>query len=283
MTPCELIRRTSARFRSVGIPDPENDGALLLASLSGGSPLSLRLDTDTVLDSSLLSCYEQLVQKRLTRFPLQYILGEAPFCGQVFSVDRRVLIPRPETELLCCWAREMLANSHRPRILDLCCGSGCIGLSLKAACPDAVVTLSDLSADALAVAAENGRRLGLEVELHQGDLLEGFPSSSFDLIVCNPPYIPSSDCEVLQPEVLFEPRMALDGGPDGLDFYRRLVMSAASVLVPGGALLMELGIHESAAVSALLSVSGYDHIEIRKDLAGIDRMILGMRPDGEKP
>ena len=278
MTPCELIRQTASCFRSAGIPDPENDSALLLASLSGGSPLSLRLDTDTILDPSLLSRYDQLVQKRLSRIPVQYILGEAPFCGRLFTVDARVLIPRPETELLCYWAQEILENNNQPGILDLCCGSGCVGLSLKAARPDAVVTLSDLSDDALAVSAVNSRRLGLEVALHQGDLLEGFPLSSFELIVCNPPYIPSADCDVLQPEVLFEPRMALDGGTDGMDFYRRLVISAASVLVPGGSLLMELGIHESEAVSALLSASGYHHIEIRKDLAGIDRMILGIRP-----
>lgn len=282
MTPCELIRQTALRFRSAGIPDPENDSALLLASLSGGSPLSLRLDTDTILEPSLLSRYEQIVQKRLTRLPLQYILGEVLFCGRLFTVDARVLIPRPETELLCFWAQDLLKDKNQPRILDLCCGSGCIGLSLKAARPDAVVTLSDLSADALDVAAMNSRRLALKAELNQGDLLEGFPPSSFELIICNPPYIPSADCEVLQPEVLFEPRIALDGGPDGLAFYRRLIISAASVLTPGGALLMELGIHESEAVSALLSASGYHHIEIRKDLAGIDRMILGIRPDGEK-
>ena len=282
MTPCELIRQTSIRFRSTGIPDPENDSALLLVSLSGGSPLSLRLDTDTILEPSLLSRYEQIVQKRLTRLPLQYILGEVLFCGNLFTVDARVLIPRPETELLCLWALDLLKDINQPRILDLCCGSGCIGLSLKAARPDAVVTLSDLSADALDVAAMNSRRLALKAELHQGDLLEGFRPSSFELIICNPPYIPSADCEDLQPEVLFEPRRALDGGTDGLDFYRRLMMSSASVLAPGGALLMELGIHESEAVSALLSASGYHHIEIRKDLAGIDRMILGIRPDGEK-
>ena len=282
MTPCELIRQTALRFRSAGIPDPENDSALLLASLSGGSPLSLRLDTDTILEPSLLSRYEQIVQKRLTRLPLQYILGEVLFCGNLFTVDARVLIPRPETELLCLWALDLLKDINQPRILDLCCGSGCIGLSLKAARPDAVVTLSDLSADALDVAAMNSRRLALKAELHQGDLLEGFRPSSFELIICNPPYIPSADCEDLQPEVLFEPRIALDGGTDGLDFYRRLMMSSASVLAPGGALLMDLGIHESEAVSALLSASGYHHIEIRKDLAGIDRMILGIQPDGEK-
>lgn len=282
MTPCELIRQTAARFRSAGIPDPENDSALLLSHLTGGVPLSLRLDTDTILDSSLLSSYEQLVQHRLDRVPLQYLVCEAPFCGRFFTVDPRVLIPRPETELLCYWAQEILESIPHPRILDLCCGSGCIGLSLKAMRPDAAVTLSDFSADALAVSAENRRRLALEAELHQGDLLEDFPPSCFDLIVCNPPYIPSPDCEVLQPEVLFEPRLALDGGKDGLDFYRRIITSAMSVLVPGGTLLLELGIHESEAVSALLLNSGYRHIQLRKDLAGIDRMILGIRPDGGK-
>ena len=282
MTPCQLIRHTAARFRSAGIPDPENDSALLLVSLCGGEPLSLRLDTDTILEESLLSRYDLLVRQRLQRIPLQYILGEAFFCGHRFTVDPRVLIPRPETELLCIWALDILKDYSDPSVLDLCCGSGCIGLSLKAASPEIRVTLSDISADALDVAAENMRRLSLAVELHQGDLLEGFLPGSFDLIVCNPPYIPTADCAILQEEVLFEPRNALDGGADGLDLYRRLIASAAGVLVPGGALMMELGIHEADAVSALLVASGYTGIRIRKDLNGIERMILAYQPDGGK-
>ena len=282
MTPCQLIRHTAARFRSAGIPDPENDSALLLVSLCGGEPLSLRLDTDTILEESLLSRYDLLVRQRLQRIPLQYILGEAFFCGHRFTVDPRVLIPRPETELLCIWALDILKDYSDPSVLDLCCGSGCIGLSLKAASPEIRVTLSDISADALDVAAENMRRLSLAVELHQGDLLEGFLPGSFDLIVCNPPYIPTADCAVLQEEVLFEPRNALDGGADGLDLYRRLIASAAGVLVPGGALMMELGIHETDPVSALLSASGYLGIQVRKDLNGIERMILAYQPDGGK-
>lgn len=280
MTPCELIRSTAVRFRSAGIPDPENDSALLLASLCGTAPLTLRLDMDTALKPALLSRYEFLVDQRLKRIPLQYILGESPFCGHLFKVDPRVLIPRPETELLCYWALEILKDQKAPRVLDLCCGSGCIGLSLKASSPDIQVTLSDISADALSVASENMRRLSLIVSLHQGDLLEGFPPVSFDLIVCNPPYIPAADCIGLQPEVLFEPRLALDGGVDGLDLYRRLIASAVTVLEPGGALLMELGIHESGPVSGLLSASGYTGIQVRKDLNGIERMILAFTPCG---
>ena len=282
MTPCKLIRQTAVRFRSAGIPDPENDSALLLASLCGEAPLPLRLDTDTVLETPLLLQYEQLVQQRLKRIPLQYILGKTFFCGHLFSVDPRVLIPRPETELLCLWALDVLKRYQSPRVLDLCCGSGCIGLSLKAAIPNAAVTLTDISDDALAVAAENMHCLSQDVFLHQGDLLEGFLPASFDLIVCNPPYIPAADCESLQPEVLFEPRLALDGGDDGLDYYRRLIASAVTVLVPGGALLMELGIHEANPVSDLLYTSGYTRVQIRKDLDGIERMILAFSPGGEK-
>ena len=282
MTPCQLIRHTAARFRSAGIPDPENDSALLLASLCGGEPLSLRLDTDTILEEPLLSRYELLTRQRLERIPLQYILGEAPFCGHLFMVDPRVLIPRPETELLCAWALDILKNYRDPRVLDLCCGSGCIGLSLKAASPEIRVTLSDISANALTVAAENVRRLSLKAELHQGDLLDGLLPGSFDLIVCNPPYIPTADCAALQEEVLFEPRNALDGGADGLDLYRRLIASAAGVLVPGGALMMELGIHQADSVSALLAASGYMGIQVRKDLNGIERMILAYQSGGGK-
>ena len=282
MTPRELIRQTAARLRNAGIPDPENDSALLLASLCGCAPLALRLDTDTILDPPLLSDYEQMVRRRLERVPLQYILGEAPFCGRMFLVDARVLIPRPETEMLCHWALEIMEGYREPRVLDLCCGSGCIGLSLKSSRPDITVTLSDLSADALEVAGKNRERLNLSAVLHRGDLLNGYAPSAFDLIVCNPPYIPTADCETLQPEVRFEPRTALDGGADGLDFYRRLIASAVTVLAPGGALMLELGIYEADPVAGLLRDSGYTGIERRKDFNGIERMILAFRPDGGK-
>ena len=278
MTPCDLLRRTAARFRSAGVPDPETDSALLLASLTGGAPLSLRLDTDTVLPPSLLARFESLVRQRLERIPLQYLVGEAPFCGRLFAVDARVLIPRPETELLCYRALELLEGVPHPRIMDLCCGSGCVGLSLKAALPGAFVTLSDLSEDALAVSAENSRRLSLEVDLRHGDLLEGFAPSSFDLIVCNPPYIPSADCESLQPEVLFEPRMALDGGADGLSFYRRITREAPAHLAEGGMLLAEIGAEQGEAVRELFAENGFSGIRVIRDLAGRDRVGTGIRP-----
>ena len=278
MTPRELIRNTSLRFHEAGIPDPVNDSALLLSHLCGKPPLELRLDSDTELNDTVVSAFMQLAGRRLDRIPLQYLTEEAPFCGRIFHVDRRVLIPRPETELLCEWALEVLSGLPAPRVLDLCTGSGCIGLTLKAERPDARVTLSDLSSDALAVAAENARAMNLDVAFHRGDLLNGFSPGSFCLIVCNPPYIPSAECEGLQPEVLAEPCLALDGGTDGLALYRRLIPASLPVLSGAGKLLLEVGSGESGAVENLLSGHGFQSVTVRRDYAGINRMILASKP-----
>ena len=278
MTPRELIRHTSDVLRAAGIPDPENDASLLLSHLMGRSPLELRLDSETVTDPDVVAAFCRLSEKRLSRTPLQYILGKAPFFRRMYTVDPRVLIPRPETEMLCEWALEAIKNVSSPRILDLCCGSGCIGLTLKAERPDAMVTLSDLSVDALNVSAENAANLSLDVLILQSDLLQNLHGFSFDLIISNPPYIPSAECESLQPEVRYEPILALDGGPDGCDIYRRIIQDAGSVLVSGGRLLMEMGINESHLLSALLSKHGFSSVEIRQDYSGIDRMILAILP-----
>ena len=278
MTCRELIRRAAERFSAAGIPDPVNDAALLLSHLTGRPPLSLRLDDESVPDPAVVRSFNALADKRLSRVPLQYLLGEAPFYGRMFKVDSRVLIPRPETELLCEWALSLLKDHPSPRILDLCCGSGCIGITLKKSLPAASVTLSDISPDALALSAENAAVLDADVVFCQSDLLESFSGSVFDLIISNPPYIPSAECLTLQQEVRQEPIRALDGGPDGLDIYRRIVREAFPCLVPGGHLLMELGAGEDQAVSSLLSAGGYCSTEIREDLAGIRRMILSAHP-----
>lgn len=278
MTPCALLRETARRFREAGIPDPETDGALLLSFLLGKPPLSLRLDTETELSPDMLDSFDTLVRRRLDREPLQYITGEAPFCGRMFFVDRRVLIPRPETEELCAWALKNLPASDSCRVLDLCCGSGCIGLTLAAERPHWDVVLADCSPDALEVAALNASRLDLSVSFHQGDLTEGLADNSFDCIVSNPPYIPSAECAALQPEVLREPSLALDGGTDGLDFYRRIADEAAKVLKPEGLLMLELGFGEAEPVSALLAAGGFTEIAVRNDFSGIPRMFSARSP-----
>ena len=278
MNPRSLLLDTAARFRAAGIPDPETDSALLLSFLTGQAPLSLRLDSDTELSAEILESFSEMAERRLAREPLQYITGEAPFFGRVFQVDSRVLIPRPETEELCAWALETLPVSDSCRVLDLCCGSGCIGLTLAAERPSLQVTLSDCSRDALDVAAANAARYSLQVSLRCGDLAEGLPPASFDCVVSNPPYIPSAECGVLQPEVLREPSLALDGGADGMDFYRRISDECVRILRPDGILLLELGYGESDAVSFLLAAAGFTGITVRKDFSGIARMMLAVSP-----
>ncbi len=277
MTPRALLLASIRRLRDAGVPNPETDAALLLSGLTGRDPLALRTDMDSELSPSLVSAYEDLLGRREKREPLQYIQGCVSFCGLNFHTDNRALIPRPETALLVYWALEVLSSgalAPSPRILDLCCGSGCIGLSLKKLFPSSGVTLSDLSFPALDLARSNAMSLGVEASFLQGDLLAPAAGQTFDLIISNPPYIPSRECPGLQCEVLFEPVSALDGGADGLDFYRRLAVEIPSFLRDGGCLMLEAGIHEAGVIKDLLLSGGALNVEIRRDLNNVDRMLL---------
>ena len=164
------------------------------------------------------------------------------------------------------------------RVLDLCCGSGCIGIELSLAFPNASVTCADLSPDALKVAARNASDLGATICLAQGNLFEAVPNQTFDLIVSNPPYIPSEECDIIQPEVSFEPRMALDGGNDGLDFYRTIIAHAFDRLSPGGMIAFEVGDSEAESVASLLRTASFESILIRNDFSGIPRMVAARKP-----
>ena len=282
MTPRELLRSTSEDFSRCGVPDPLNDASWILSHICGRSPLSLRLDDRTELDSSVLIAFRAMAARRARREPLQYILGETPFCGLSFLTDPRVLIPRPETELLCEWASELLSGTGCASVLDLCCGSGCIGIALKHMVPSASVTLSDLSKEALALAAENASRLCADVRLVCGDLFDPLPGELFSMIVTNPPYIRTDECASLQKEIRFEPLSALCGGQDGLDFYRRICREAPGHLHPRGTLLMELGDGEAHAVHQMMESAGFTGIEIRRDLNHLERMISGICPEGRQ-
>lgn len=278
-TPRQLIRDAAARLEAAGVPDPENDAALLLSSVCRRPFLELRLDQETDLDFSDVVRFESLLYRRISREPLQYILGETSFCGLSFRTDYRALIPRPETELLCGWASEILEGRPSGRVLDLCCGTGCIGLVLKKRFPAFSVTLADLSAQALSLAMENAECLECDVKFVSSDLFSRL-SGRYDLICSNPPYIPSADCLSLQKEVQQEPVIALDGGEDGLDFYRIIAAEAPAHLVPGGWLLLELGYGEADGVVQLLSSAGFEEIQVRKDDRMIDRMVCARCPDG---
>lgn len=271
MNPRALLKATASAFRDAGIPDPEVDAALLLSHVTGQPPLSLRLDMTTVLPDGVLTRFDVLVSRRLTRQPLQYLLHTQPFLGRDFYVDERVLIPRPETELLAERAIAALREHPHPIALDLCCGSGALAVSMSLEVPDAQVHAADLSPDALAVTAKNAELLGASVTLHQGDLFAAVPEPAFDVIVSNPPYIPSADCLTLQEEVRREPMMALDGGTDGLNFYRRIASDAPKFLRPGGVLLLEVGFDQAEAVMALLA--DFADVRAHEDYQHIPRMI----------
>ena len=271
MNPRALLKATASAFRNAGIPDPEVDAALLLSHVTGQQPLSLRLDMTTVLSDDVLTRFDALVSRRLTRQPLQYLLHTQPFLGRDFYVDERVLIPRPETELLAERAIAALRANPHPVALDLCCGSGALAVSMALEMPGAQVHAADLSPDALAVTAKNAELLGASVTLHQGDLFAAVPEIAFDVIVSNPSYIPSADCLTLQEEVRREPMMALDGGADGLDFYRQIARSAPHFLRPGGVLLLEVGFDQAEAVMALLA--DFADVQAYEDYQHIPRMI----------
>lgn len=214
-----------------------------------------------------------LLFSRAQRKPLQYLLGNQDFYGFSLAVDERVLIPRQETEELCQWALSLLKTLPSPQILDLCTGSGAIAVTLKRLCPSAQVSASDLSLPALSLAKENARANAADIRFFQGDLWAPLSGLRFDLIVSNPPYIPSAECGCLQAEVLCEPRMALDGGPDGLSFYRRIASDAAAHLLPGGWLLLEVGQGEAADVARMLTAAGLADASIRNDMYGVARMV----------
>ncbi len=232
---------------------------------------------DTVPDEALARL-RGLVDDRRRGRPIAQLCGAREFYGRDFSVDERVLIPRPETELLIDLALALPLPSDA-RVCDVGAGSGCIALTLAAERPDWRLVAVDRSEDALAVAADNRDQLGLEhVELFAGDLLEPVAEGHFDLVVSNPPYIARLDPHLQRGDLRFEPRSALAAGADGLDVIRRLVPAALERLVPGGWLLIEHGHDQASAVRDLLERSGFDRVESRRDLAGIERVGAGMRP-----
>lgn len=274
MTPRELIRLMAAELADAGVPDSEVDASLLLSHITGQNPMNLRLDSWSQVSLDDEVAFRALCEKRKTRTPLQYLTGMQSFLGRDFHVDERVLIPRPETELLAERAIAALRMRPAPIALDMCCGSGCLAISMALGNPRAQVHAADLSEGALAVTALNAERLHAQVTLHQGDLFSSIPEGTqFDVIVSNPPYIPAADCLALQEEVRREPIMALDGGADGYAFYRRIAKDAPRFLKEGGVLLMEVGFDQAQGVMALCREAGFRTVLAHEDYQHIERMV----------
>ncbi len=276
ITTGQAIRLGAEQLREV--PDPQVDAIALLEKVTGKTPLELRLHPQDTLTAEQEERFRSLLLLRSRREPLQYLLGTQCFYGLEFAVDQRVLIPRPETETLCELALRELGHIPRPRVLDLCTGSGAIAVTLKKHCPQAEVTACDISEEALAVAKQNAILNDVDVRFLQGDLLAPVAGEQYDLLACNPPYIKSAECETLQPEVTREPRLALDGGVDGLAFYRRLATDAPTYLADSGWMIAEVGDRQAEQVAALLSdIKQFCTVNIHLDLFGIKRFVSARR------
>lgn len=308
LTPRAAVALVQQRLAAAGCPDADFDARELFRLVTGRDP---RL-SERVLTEEQAARLETLCQRRESREPLQYLCGRWPFLDFELAVGPGVLCPRADTEVVAEAAAQTLAGCAAPKVLDLCAGTGCLGLGIKRLCPTASVTCVEKSPEALHYLVCNVRTalrslpqgstedvleedepslgsglLGIAAlppaaQAVEGDLFDywrGLPEGGLDLIVSNPPYLTASEMEDLQPEVAKEPVMALAAGEDGLDFYRALARHYQTPLRPGGTLALEIGWQQREAVCALLQAEGWTQIRCIQDLGGNDRCILAQRPE----
>jgi len=273
-----LLAWTIDFLKSKGNGEAKLDAELLLAHVLGCKRIDLFVRYDELPTDAERTKFRELIQRRVAGWPVAYLLGSREFYMLTFEVNPAVLIPRSDTETLVAEAVERLKPLAAPQVLDLGTGSGCIALAVAHRAKGARVTATDVSPDALAVAQKNAEKLGVaaRVEFHQGDLFAAVPAgSTFDLIASNPPYIAHGEFAALDADVRdHEPRLALDGGPDGLAFYRRIASAAGAFLKPGGSLLLEVGYTQDASVRALLAERAEFEVgPTRKDGSGHPRVV----------
>ncbi len=287
MTVLEAIQRSTEFLSKKGVESPRLQTELLLAHVLSLPRMQLYLNFERALSSPETDRLRDLVKRRGQREPLQHLVGSVSFCGFEIPVSPHVFIPRPETELLAERAWSILNDLARtgvtqPRALDLCTGSGCLAIALAAKCPAAEVWATDISPQALEVARANAAaaRVPDRIRFFEGDGLLALSGTDprFDLIVSNPPYIPSGDIAALEPEVRdHEPRLALDGGPDGLDFYRKISAEAAPFLAPAGRLLLEFGDGQAPTLRSLFAGQNWIVENIFEDYTQRPRILEARR------
>lgn len=275
-TVLEALQRATAFFERKGLGEARLEAEVLVAHALHKTRVQLYTHFDQPLAEEEIARCRELLRRRAGGEPTAYLTGEKEFWSVPLAVDARVLIPRPDTERIV----EAALERGGRRILEIGTGSGCIAIALARERPDAMVVATDLCPDALAVARANVERHGLadRIDLRQGDLYAPVAGERFDLIVSNPPYIPHLDVPRLQPEIAYhEPRLALDGGADGLDVLRRLIASAPDHLAAGGWLLAEFGQGHGAAVVRLAAAAGLVEVSLARDLAGHERLLAARR------
>lgn len=272
----EVLTSTTRYLKERGVSSPRLDAELLIGHVLGLDRVKVYLNFDRPLSAEELESLRLVVRRRGNREPLAWILGHHEFYGHEFRVDVGVLVPRPDTETLVQAALEWIGPE--PAFLaDICCGSGCVGLAIALERPELKLFLTDLSAEALACSKSNVDRyqLAQRVAVLRGDLLAPVPGNrQVDWVISNPPYIATADLATLEPEVRDqEPRLALDGGKDGLDVYRRLVPAASKRARQG--LLVEVGAGQAFAVKQMLEAAGMTEVETVRDLGGVERVVRG--------
>lgn len=269
-----VLKKAAGILEAAGIDNSVYDAKCLLEHVLGCDRTYLFLHGNDVLEDERKAAYFSFIDKRAEHYPLQYITGSQGFMAYDFYVNEHVLIPRADTEILVEEALKVIDKDTK--VLDMCCGSGCIGESIQLM-TSAFVTLVDVSKEALAVAEKNAENLHAKVDLIQSDLFDNV-SSHFHVIVSNPPYIRSDVIKTLMPEVRdFEPTLALDGTEDGLYFYREITKRAGEYLYETGYLFFEIGFDQGEDVKQILVEHGFEEIEIIKDLAGLDRVVKGRK------
>jgi release factor glutamine methyltransferase len=279
-----LLKEGSDCLHRADIDDALHEARLLLSHVLGCDPILLRAHGEREVSDEDASEYRTLLKKREEHMPLAYITGHKEFMSLDFDVTRDVLIPRPDTEIL---AEQAIAfcksKADQPvRVLDLCCGSGCIGISVAHYAENAAVLLSDCSAEALRGASINLQKHGLDDRLQtvQSDLFESLNGDAFELIVSNPPYISQAERENLTEEITrYEPETALYGGEDGLLFYKKIIPQSINHLSKNGVLMLEIGAAQADDVTALMKRYGFKNVKKTKDYAGLDRVVIGERPE----
>lgn len=274
----QWLATATARLAEAGCEDAAFDARCLLEDF-GGLPRGRAAD-DTPLTAEQEAAVDAALKQRAQGRPLQYILGQWEFLTLTLKVGEGVLIPRPDTELLCEVAAQRLRSKTAPRVLDLCAGSGCVGLGVASLCPAAQVTEVELSDDALPYLRENLLRYpDYAVTVRRANVLTDFSAfdGPYDAILSNPPYIPTADLSALQREVQREPKMALDGNDDGLCFYRAIAEHWCGKLAPDGFVAVEVGVGQARDVAVLFAAAGLENTEIFTDLGGVERVVLAKK------
>lgn len=275
----KILRKGEECLKNAHIADWKTDAWLLYEYVTGLSRMDCLLSANEFLmDEEAKTKYNDMIEQRCNHIPLQQIIGSQEFMGYTFYINEHVLIPRMDTEVLVLEVEKYIRDGQC--ILDMCTGSGCIAVSLKKRHPDVEMTGVDCSVSALKIAEYNSKCLNAGVELYCSDLFELFEQTGmykrFDIIVSNPPYIPSDIIDTLEPEVKeHEPRLALDGAEDGLVFYRKITRQCRPFLKKGGMLFFEIGHDQGLEVSRFMREAGFENVTVIKDLAGLDRVVYG--------